>query len=150
MQEDCFYYNLPVLETLGRFLNDDSIRDFIVHIPTFTKDSVVHRTFSDGSLIHSMNIRGPYMLLRVYLDAFATNNPLGSSHQKDKILAFYYSLFVKLKFGSSRKTVQTIAFVKQSDVDNFGLKTCLKDTISDLKSVVEILKSALFVASVTI
>ena len=37
----------------------------------------VYKTFEDGSLIKDMEIYGLYMLLRVYLDGFSVNNPIG-------------------------------------------------------------------------
>ena len=58
MQKMRFCYTLPVSETLGRLLQDDSIRGAIIHMPLFREGSVIHRTFSDGSLIHLMNIKG--------------------------------------------------------------------------------------------
>ena len=94
-------------------------------MPRFTKDSVIHRTFLDGSIIHSMEIQGPFILLRVYLDAFASNNPLGSSSDKDKILGMYITPIITLELGSSRKTIQTLALVDQNVIDFFGHKKCL-------------------------
>ena len=38
--ETHFYYYMPVLETLGRLLSDDSVRDHIIHQPTFDKPDV--------------------------------------------------------------------------------------------------------------
>ena len=36
----------------------------------------------NGEIIKDMNITGPYIFLRVYLDGFATNNAIGTSAQK--------------------------------------------------------------------
>ena len=83
-----------------------------------------------------MDIHGPFILLRVYLDAFATNNPLGSSSDRDKIMGFYYSCLWNLLFGAQRKTIQTLAILYQSDIDYFGLNFCLQETMSDLKKLV--------------
>ena len=105
-------------------------------MPRFTKDSVIHRTFLDGSLIHSMDILGPFILLRVYLDAFASNNPLGSSSDKDKILGMYITPIITLDLGSSRKTIQTLALVDQNDIDFFGHKKCLEHPMQELKELV--------------
>ena len=67
-----------------------------------------YRTFEDGLIIQSMEISGPYILLRVYLDAFGCNNPIGSSSGKHKIMGFYYSPLVHLEVASKRSTLQTI------------------------------------------
>ena len=83
-EEEHFYYSLPVCQTLSRLLKDDSVRSYILHAPIFCEDPIIYRSFRDGSIIRSMAISGPYILLTVYLDAFATNNPLGSSREKDK------------------------------------------------------------------
>ena len=40
--EVCFYYSLPIVKTLSRLMNDNSIRDFLIHLPTFDKQSVSH------------------------------------------------------------------------------------------------------------
>ena len=83
-----------------------------------------------------MDISGPYILIRVYLDAFAVNSPIGSSSNNHKIMGFYYSPFVNLVVASRRSTVQTIGLIFQRDIDHFGLNTCLKNPISQLKSLV--------------
>ena len=83
-----------------------------------------------------MNICGPYILLRVYLDEFAVNNPIESSRDKDKIMGVYYTPFVDLKFGSKRSTIQTLGLFKQSDIDHFTLRFCLQKIVSKLKKLV--------------
>ena len=83
-----------------------------------------------------MNLYGPYILLRIYLDAFASNNPIGSSSDKNKILGFYYSVFTTLLFGSKRSTVQTLALIDSKDIEEFTLRVCLKATIADLEKLV--------------
>ena len=73
-EEPSFYYYLPVMKTLTRLLCDDSVRTHIIHQPVFDNHNSsrkVYKTFSDGKLIKEMKIDGPYILLRVYLDAFA-------------------------------------------------------------------------------
>ena len=113
-QENCFYYSLPIEKTLGRLLRDKSVRSHIIHQPIFDshpKKRKVYKTFSDGNIIRNMNIQGPYILLRLYLDAFASNNPIGASSGKHKIMGFYYTPFVTLKAGSKRTTVQTLALL---------------------------------------
>ena len=80
---------------------------------------------------------GPYILLRVYLDAFASNNPIGSSSGKHKIMGFYYSIFNDLEVSSGRSTIQTIGLILQSDIDFFGLDVCLTNPILQLKTLVE-------------
>ena len=67
----------------------------------------IYRTFSDGSLIKNMEITGPYIMIRLYLDGFGTNNPIGSSRDDHKILGVYYTPFVSLEIGSKRSTIQT-------------------------------------------
>ena len=112
-------------------------KSFIVNIYTlFKNEKKIYRTFSDGEIIRSMKINGPYILLRVYLDAFGTNNPIGSSRDKDKILGMYYSPFASLHIGSRRSMVQTIALLEAKDVENFGLKFCLENTMAELKHLV--------------
>lgn len=106
-------------------------------IPVLIKEErKVYGTFSDGEIIRSMKITGPYILLRIYLDGFGTNNPLGSSKDKDKILGMYYSPFASLHIGSRRSMVQTIALLEAKDVENFGLKFCLENTMAELKHLV--------------
>ena len=77
------------------------------------------------------------MLLRVYLDAFACNNPLGSSSDKEKVLGMYVTPFITLELGGSRKTVQTVALADQNDIDFFGYKVCLNDVMCEMKNLVE-------------
>ena len=76
------------------------------------------------------------MLLRVYLDAFACNNPLGSSSDKDKILGMYITPIITLELGSSRKTIQTLALVDQNVIDFFGHKKCLEHPMRELNELV--------------
>ena len=38
--ELCFYYSLPVLKTLSRMMRDDSVREFLIHIPVFEKRDI--------------------------------------------------------------------------------------------------------------
>ena len=80
---------------------------------------------------------GPYILLRVYLDAFASNNPIGSSSGKHKIMGYYYSILNDLEVSSNRSTIQTISLILQSDIDFFGLAVCLRNSILQLKTLVE-------------
>jgi hypothetical protein len=82
-------------------------------------------------------ISGPYILLRVYLDAFACNNPIGSASGKHKIMGYYYSVLNDLVVSSNRKTLQTISLILQSDIDFFGLDVCLINSILQLKTLVE-------------
>ena len=70
------------------------------------------------------------------MDAFGTNNPLGSSSGKDKIMGMYYSPFVSLQVGSKRSTIQTIALLEAKDIENLGLKYCLQSTMLELRSLV--------------
>ena len=100
------------------------------------KERTIHKSFEDGALLRKMDINGPYIILRVYLDAFACNNPIGSSTGKHKVLGFYYSAFGNLKVASKRSTIQTIALVLQNDINHFGLRNCLSASMSDLKKMV--------------
>ena len=97
----------------------------------------IYRSFEDGLLIKDMDLWGPYILIRVYLDGFSVNSPLGSSSDKSKILGVYYSVMSDLKVCSLRSTVQTICLLLQSDVDFFGLSICLEETIAQLKVLVD-------------
>ena len=74
--------------------------------------------------------------MKLYLDAFEVDNPLGSSKGTHKILGFYYTVFTTLEAGSKRATAETIALIFQSDIDHFGINVCLKSTISELKNLV--------------
>ena len=78
----------------------------------------MYRSFSDGVLIRSMDLTGPYILLRLYLDGFGTNNPIGSSRDDHKVLGVYYTPFQSLQIGSRRSTVQTLALLFESDIDH--------------------------------
>ena len=46
----------------------------------------IYRSFGDGLLIRSMDLVGQYITIVVYMDAFGTNNPIGSSSDKHKIM----------------------------------------------------------------
>ena len=83
-----------------------------------------------------MNIIGPYILIRLYQDAFSANCPLGSSASKNKILGFYYSPFSDLRIASKRSAIQTLALVDSKDIKELGMSTCLEATIADLKNIV--------------
>ena len=96
----------------------------------------VYSSFCVGKLIKGMNIAGTFTLLRLYLDAFSVNDPVGSSSNKNKILGFYYSAFSNLKVASKRSTVQTICLVDSKDIAEFGLSKCLEKSIMDLKNIV--------------
>ena len=50
----------------------------------------VYKSFEDGNLIKELEICGSYILLRLYLDEFSVNNPIGSSADKQKLLGIYY------------------------------------------------------------
>ena len=71
---------------------------------------------------------------RLYLDAFAANNPLGSSSNKHKVMGFYYSAFVTHEFGAQRSTIQTVALILQK-AKSFHImlaihNICIKSTVS--------------------
>ena len=97
----------------------------------------VYRSFVDGLLINDLELNGPFILLRVYLDAFTSNNPVGSASGVHKIMGFYLSGLVDLKVCSKRCTIQTISLILQKDITHFGLNICLKRPISELKSLVQ-------------
>ena len=84
-----------------------------------------------------MNIQGQFILLRLYMDVYACNNPLGSSKGKHKVLGFYCSAFTSLEAGSQRSSVITIALVYEKDIQFFGLAFCLKKTIEELSNLVK-------------
>ena len=46
----------------------------------------IYRSFGDGLLIRNMDLVGSYITFCVYMDAFGTNNPIGSSSDKHKIM----------------------------------------------------------------
>ena len=50
----------------------------------------VYKSFEDGNIIKELGICGSYILLRLYLDEFSVNNPIGSSADKQKLLGIYY------------------------------------------------------------
>ena len=64
---------------------------------SFFQDKSVYKSFVDGNLLRSMNIIGPYLVLRIYLDAFATNSPIGSSSMNHKVMGVYLSSLVDIK-----------------------------------------------------
>ena len=66
-----------------------------------------------------MDLHGPFIILRVYMDGFGVNCPIGSSSTKHKVLGVYYSPFDNLEVASRRSTVQTLALLSQKDVDKF-------------------------------
>ena len=136
---DCFYYSLPISKTLDRLLSDGSVRSLVIHTPTFENPDnpkKIYESFSDGKIIRTMNIDQPYILLRLYLDAFGCNNPIGSSSAKHKVLGFYYSIFTSLESCSKLDLIQTLALLFEKDVEFFGLSVCLKATIDELKKLV--------------
>ena len=69
-------------------------------------------------------------------DAFGTNNAIGSSSDRHKILGMYVSFLMDMKFASKRGTVQTVCLVSSKDIETFGLSFCLRKTISDLRNLV--------------
>ena len=71
---------------------------YLIHQPVFS-NSKVYISFSDGSLLRNMNLVGPFILLRVYLDAFCANTPIGSMQLVFKKLGFNpeKSKFLKMK-----------------------------------------------------
>ena len=57
--DECrFYYQLPVSKTLGRLIRDNTLREHIIGMPTFTKNNTVYESFSDGSIIQTLDIKG--------------------------------------------------------------------------------------------
>ena len=75
-------------------------------------------------------------MLRLYLDGFSINNPLGSSADKDKIVGVYYTACHDQKIASQRQTVQNVALIKQEDISNFGLSRCLNHIIAELQNII--------------
>ena len=90
----------------------------------------------DGNIIHDLNLTGPFILFRLFIDAFGTNSALGSSASKDKIVGFYYSLLSDIEVCALRSTIQTIALLDSKDISQFGLSKCLEKPINDLKELV--------------
>ena len=68
---------------------------------SFFQDKSVYKSFVDGNLLRSMNIIGPYLVLRIYLDAFATNSPIGSSSMNHKVMGMYFAAIddIKVRFS---------------------------------------------------
>ena len=131
------YYRLPVVKTLNRLLQDSSIRKYLIQQPLFTNtEPKIYQTFSDGNLVREMNLHGQYIILRVYMDGFGVNCPIGSSSTNHKVLGVYYSPFDSLEVASHQSTVQTLALLSQKDVERFTLRICLEETMLDLKNLV--------------
>ena len=97
----------------------------------------IYRSFEDGRLLKNMDINGPNIIIRTYLDAFGTNNPIGSSSNKHKIMGFYYSPLADLKVAAKRSTIQTLSLIFQKDIDHFGLRKCLQNSMQELKNLVD-------------
>ena len=97
----------------------------------------MYKSFSDGRLLQKMDINGPYVILRVYLDAFCVNNPIGSASNKHKILGCYYTPFHDLRVSAIRSTVQTLCLLYPKDVEKFGLDVCLQPVMKDLSKLVQ-------------
>ena len=136
----CFFYYLPISKTLTRLISNDTLRSHIIKQPMFDgtmTSKKVYRTFSDGRLIRNMDIHSAYALLRLFIDAFGSNNPLGSSSGKNKIVGFYYSGINSLKAGSNRSTIQTLAILDQKHIDHFGLSFCLREVMEEVKNLVQ-------------
>ena len=103
-------------------MKDESMRRFITIPDIVPRESneKVFRGFQDGRVFQSMNITGPVILLRLYLDGYGVNNPLGSSADTNKILGVYYTPVLDPRIASKRQTVQNIALIKQATVSKHG------------------------------
>ena len=97
----------------------------------------IYKSFSDGQIVRTMNIHLPYILLTLYLDAFASNNAIGSSNNKNKLMGFYYNASDDIKVCARQSTIQLLALLDNKDISEFGLSKCLKIPIEDLKNLVE-------------
>ena len=136
--ESSFYYYFPIIKTLLRLLRDDNLRNYATFLPFHEprRPSRVYQGFQDGKVFRKMDIQLPTILVRLYLDGFATNNPLGSSADKDKIVGIYYTILHNLKVSAKRNLVQTVCLIKQSDISFFGLDSCLRQLTDEMKGLV--------------
>jgi hypothetical protein len=50
------------------------------------QEKSIYQSFTDGNLLRNMGISGSYLALRIYMDAFNANCPLGSGATKHKLL----------------------------------------------------------------
>ena len=121
------------------FIRDNSLRKYIIKQPLFIDRSGnerIYGSFEDGYIISTMDICGPYIPLRIYIDGFGTNNAIGTARDNHKLVGVYYSGIDDTKVGSQRSTITMLGLVNQSDVDFFGLAVCLAKIMSELRDLV--------------
>ena len=59
-----------------------------------------HKDLLNGRLIRHMGIDGQFMILRIYMDEFNVNCPIGSSSSKHKILGVYLRWVIAQSYTS--------------------------------------------------
>ena len=136
-----FYY-IPPEEILSRLLMDEGYRRYSVIHPEHMitkKGPRVYESITSGNVFQSMipSVKGPTLVLRLYIDAFGINNPLGSSADKDKIVGFYFTAVHHHKVAAQRSSIQTLALYRSSDIAAFGIDKCLEVPVKDLRRLVE-------------
>ena len=89
-------------------------------------DKKIYKSFSDGQIVRTMNIHSAYILLSLYIDAFASNNAIGSSNNKNKLMGFYYNASCDIKVCAKQSNIQLLALLDNKDISEFGLSKCLR------------------------
>ena len=72
MGQTSFFYRLKVKDTLSRFLENDTLRKYIVQYPPLFKhngSNQVYKSFEDGLLIGSMELRCSHLLFLASVDS---------------------------------------------------------------------------------
>ena len=134
-----FYY-IPPEEILSRLLQDEGYRRYsVIHPEHMMRRVGVYDSITSGNVWNSMSmaLSGPTIVLRLYIDAFGINNPLGSSADKDKIVGVYFTGVHHHKVAAQRSSIQTLALYRSSDMAAFGIDKCLEVPVKDLKKLVE-------------
>ena len=124
-----FYYFTPISVTLERVMENQTLRSYIL------KQN--HSFCQTGEVYQGFNLKQESIMLRIYCDAYGTNNALGSAAVNDKILGVYFSPFVDKRICSQRNTIFSVCVIQEDDAKVFGLNHCLQELIHDVQNLVE-------------
>ena len=133
-EDECHYHYVPILDTLKKLLENDTIRYYCEHLEPSSRSGF--SDFTDGNVFKNndffvINKNGLKIIL--YQDAFKICNPIGSSKGKFKIIAVYMILGnLPPHLRSKTSNGQLVLLCLEKHVTRFGWVVILERLIKDL------------------
>lgn len=137
MNNDCYYYYVPILNSLEKLLQEEEIYNQVCNKSFEIKIGPIgsFEDYRDG-LTYKNNVflnEEPRLEIILYADAFEIVNPLGSAKKKYKTLGVYYTLGNIVSYERLKtKNMQLAILCFNSHINTFSLDVILEKLIEDI------------------